>query len=68
MDVSAPAPRVGGYWHTRMIEVLSHRDPYDEEHIIESRRVGVSLEPDECLVSDRVSLLLGSKILDEIST
>ena len=57
-----------GYWHTRMIEVLSHRDPYDEEHIIESRRVGVSLEPDECLVSDRVSLLLGSKILDEIST
>lgn len=57
-----------GYWHTRMIEALSHRDPYDEEHIIESRRIGVSLEPDECVVPDRVSLLLGSKILYEIST
>lgn len=57
-----------GYWHTRMIEVLSQRDPYDEEHIIESRRIGVSLEPDECIVPDRVSLLLGSKVLHEIST
>lgn len=57
-----------GYWHTRMIEVLSHRDPYDEEHIMESRRIGITLEPDECVVPDRVSLLLGSKILYEIST
>ncbi|KAF4770001.1 hypothetical protein HAV15_011884 [Penicillium sp. str.  len=56
------------YWQTRMIEVLSHRDPYDEEHIIESRRIGVTLEPDECVVPDRVSLLIGSKILYEIST
>ncbi|CAI7614178.1 unnamed protein product [Penicillium glandicola] len=51
-----------GYWHTRMIEVLSKRDPYDEEHVIESRRIGVMLEPDE------VSLLSGSKIMYEIST
>lgn len=57
-----------GYWHTRMIEVLSQRDPYDEEHIIESRRIGVTLEPDECVVPERVSLLLGSKIKYEIST
>lgn len=57
-----------GYWHTRMIEVLSHRDPYDEDHIMESRRIGVTLEPDECVVPDRVSLLLGSKILYEINT
>ncbi|KAJ6143691.1 hypothetical protein N7471_003144 [Penicillium samsonianum] len=57
-----------GYWHTRMIEVLSQRDPYDQEHIIESRRIGVTLEPDECVVPDRVSLLIGSKIMYEIST
>ncbi|KAJ5434000.1 hypothetical protein N7491_004595 [Penicillium cf. griseofulvum] len=57
-----------GYWHTRMIEVLSQRDPYDEEHVIESRQIGVTLEPDECVVPDRVSLLIGSKIKSEIST
>lgn len=57
-----------GYWHTRVIEVLSHRDPYDEDHIMESRGIGVTLEPDECVVPDRLSLLLGSKILYEIST
>jgi hypothetical protein len=55
-----------GYWHTRMIEVLSQRDPYDEEHVIESRRIGVTLELDECVVPDRVSLLIGSKIKSEI--
>ncbi|KGO53459.1 hypothetical protein PEX2_060660 [Penicillium expansum] len=57
-----------GYWHTRMIEFLSQRDPYDEDHVIESRRMGVALEPDECVVPDRVSLLIGSKIMYEIST
>ncbi|KXG49146.1 uncharacterized protein PGRI_030160 [Penicillium griseofulvum] len=57
-----------GYWHTRMIEVLSQRDPYDEEHVTESRRIGVTLELDECVVPDRASLLIGSKIKPEHST
>ncbi|KAK4861551.1 hypothetical protein LT330_003586 [Penicillium expansum] len=57
-----------GYWHTCMIEVLSQRDPYDEDHIIESRRIGVALEPDEGIIPGRVSLLIGSKIIYEIST
>ncbi|KGO72666.1 hypothetical protein PITC_056520 [Penicillium italicum] len=57
-----------GYWHTRMIEILSQRDPYDEQHVIKSRQIGVMLEPDECVVPDRVSLLIGSKTIHEIST
>lgn len=32
---------------------------------MESKRIGVSLELDECVVPDRVSLLVGSKILYE---
>ncbi|KAJ5588412.1 hypothetical protein N7537_011090 [Penicillium hordei] len=57
-----------GYWRIRMIEVLSQRDPYDEEHAIESRRIGVTLELDEYVVPDRISLLIGSNIMYEIST
>ncbi|KAJ5382404.1 hypothetical protein N7517_000315 [Penicillium concentricum] len=56
------------YWYPRMIEYLSHRDPYDEEHVIESRRIGVELEPEEWVVPNRVSMLIGSKIMYKIST
>ncbi|OQE07678.1 hypothetical protein PENVUL_c012G08758 [Penicillium vulpinum] len=48
-----------GYWYTRMIDVLSQRDPYDEEYSIELRRIGVDLELDEGDVHDRASLLIG---------
>ncbi|KAJ5114101.1 hypothetical protein N7456_002635 [Penicillium angulare] len=32
------------YWHKRMIEFLSERDPYNEEHHKEARRAGIILE------------------------
>ena len=56
-----------GYWYTRMIEVLSHRDAYNEKHIKESRQIGVILEPEEFFVPGGVSLLIGAKV-QEICT
>ncbi|KAJ5272371.1 hypothetical protein N7478_007496 [Penicillium angulare] len=35
---------LAGYWHTRMIEFLSQRDSYDEEHYEEARIAGIILE------------------------
>lgn len=47
-----------GFWYTRMIEYLSARDPYDQEHVVQSRKLGVELEPEPWVVPDRVSLLI----------
>ncbi|KAJ5793745.1 hypothetical protein N7457_000344, partial [Penicillium paradoxum] len=41
-----------GHWQTRMVEYLSQRDIHDEEHVIESRRLGIKLEVDEPFISD----------------
>lgn len=35
------------HWQPRMIDYLSHRDPYDEEHHKETRKLGVDLEVDD---------------------
>jgi hypothetical protein len=53
-----------GYWHTRMIEYLSERDPYDQEHVVESRKLGVELEPEPWVVPDRVSLLIRPQVME----
>lgn len=47
-----------GYWYSRMTEFLSERDPYDEEHVVESRAIGVKLEAEEWVLPDRVSLFI----------
>ncbi|OQE18818.1 hypothetical protein PENFLA_c020G06845 [Penicillium flavigenum] len=36
-----------GYWYDGVIEHLSRRDHYDEEHITEARRMGIFLEAEE---------------------
>ncbi|KAA8651634.1 hypothetical protein EYZ11_004882 [Aspergillus tanneri] len=46
-------------WHKRILEYLSHLDPYDEEHVRETRGIGLNIEIGE-RVPDRVSLLVGS--------
>ncbi|KAL4964055.1 uncharacterized protein BDV14DRAFT_201306 [Aspergillus stella-maris] len=51
-----------GYWHTRMVEYLCERDPYDEEHDREARSMGVFLQPEENDPLDRVSLLIGGRV------
>ncbi|KAJ5158208.1 uncharacterized protein N7500_007859 [Penicillium coprophilum] len=57
-----------GYWYTYIIDHLSQRDPYDEEHIIETKRIGVELEPEEFVIPHRISLLIRPKIMFEDST
>jgi hypothetical protein len=47
-----------GHWYSRMIEFLSERDPYDEEHHVELGKIGVKLEAEEWVLPDRVSLLI----------
>jgi hypothetical protein len=47
-----------GYWYSRMIEFLSERDPYDEEHHVELGKIGVKLEAEERVLPDRISLLI----------
>lgn len=46
------------YWYSRMIEFLSERDPYDEEHVVAVGKIGVKLEAEERGLPDRVSLLI----------
>lgn len=45
-----------GYWYDRVIEYLSRRDHYDEEHVTEARRMGIFLKAEEFCIPDRVSL------------
>lgn len=51
-----------GYWHTRMLEFLLKRDPYDEEHHKGARSLGVFLEAEEDGIPDRISLLVGAQV------
>lgn len=50
-----------GYWHTRMIEHLLERDPYNEEHDRGARSIGVILQAEESEL-DRVPLLIGAQV------
>ncbi|KAJ5319582.1 uncharacterized protein N7506_012286 [Penicillium brevicompactum] len=36
---------LSGPWHSHMVEVLSTRDSYDEEHVRQTRDLGIFLEP-----------------------
>ena len=36
-----------GPWHKIMTQILSRRDPYNEEHIMETRKLGIFLKPAE---------------------
>ena len=51
-----------GYWYDRVIEHLSRRDRYDEEHVTEARKMGIFLEPEEFCIPDRVSLQFRSPV------
>jgi hypothetical protein len=50
-----------GYWHTRMVQHVLERDPYDEKHDQETRSIGVVLQADEGDL-DRVSLFIGAQV------
>lgn len=52
------------HWHPRMIEFLSQRDKYDEEHHEECKRLGIYLEPEEDDIIDRVSLWIGPRLVE----
>lgn len=43
------------YWYDRVIEYLSRRDRYDEEHVTEARKMGIFLEAEEFCTPNRVS-------------
>ncbi|OKP12712.1 hypothetical protein PENSUB_1652 [Penicillium subrubescens] len=47
-----------GHWYSRIVEFLSERDPYDEEHHVELGKIGVKLEAEEWVLPDRVALLI----------
>ncbi|CAI7605724.1 unnamed protein product [Penicillium glandicola] len=53
-----------GYWYDRVIEYLSRRDYYDEEHVTEARRMGIFLEAEEFCIPDRISLQFRSRVQD----
>jgi hypothetical protein len=50
-----------GYWHTRMVQHLLERDPYNENHDREARKIGVILQADEGDL-DKVSLFIGAQV------
>ncbi|OQE13944.1 hypothetical protein PENSTE_c041G01487 [Penicillium steckii] len=47
------------FWFQRMVEYLSNRDPYDEEHNMAMNRIGIDVRAEESVPFDRVSLLIG---------
>lgn len=47
-----------GFWYSRMISFLSERDSYDQEHVLESRKLGVELKAEDWVLPNRVSLLI----------
>lgn len=53
-----------GYWYDRVIEHLSRRDRYDEDHVTETRKMGIFLEAEEFCIPDRVSLQFRSRVQD----
>ncbi|KAJ5159911.1 uncharacterized protein N7482_006915 [Penicillium canariense] len=50
-----------GYWHTHMVEYLLGGDPYNEDHDVGARSMGVFLQAEENVL-DRVSLLIGAQV------
>lgn len=57
-----------GCWYSRMVKSLSERGSYDEDHVVESRKLGVKLEAEEWVIPDRVSLLIRRDVeeIDEL--
>ncbi|KAJ5592668.1 hypothetical protein N7537_009572 [Penicillium hordei] len=51
-----------GYWYDRVIEHLSRRDRYDEEHVTEARKMGIFLEAEEFCIPNRLSLQFRSQV------
>jgi hypothetical protein len=51
-----------GYWLGRINLFLLERDPYDEEHTVESRKLGVKLEAEQRGLPYMVSLLIRPKL------
>ncbi|KAJ5370080.1 uncharacterized protein N7496_006172 [Penicillium cataractarum] len=47
-----------GCWYSRMASFLLERDPYDQEHVLESRKLGVELKAEDWVLPNRVSLLI----------
>lgn len=56
-----------GHWHTRMVEHLLKRDPYNEEHDLETRNLGVILQAEDGEDLDRVSLLIGARVKEIVN-
>lgn len=54
------------HWHGRMIEYLSKPGSYDEQHIRETRKFGIFLEPHEINIPD-VVYYFGSQVEEVIS-
>lgn len=50
------------YWYDRVIEHLSRRDRYDEDHATEARKMGIFLEAEEFCIPERVSLQFISRV------
>ncbi len=43
------------YWHGRMVEYLLKPGSYDEQHIQQTRDLGIFLEPHEVIIPDAVN-------------
>lgn len=54
------------YWHARMIEYLSTPGTYDDEHIQQTRNLGILLEPHEIDIPD-VVYYFGNQV-DEVTS
>jgi hypothetical protein len=52
---------VDGLWHSHMVGVLSTRDSYIEDHIRQTRDIGVFLKPAEFLELPEFLYLLGNR-------
>lgn len=51
-----------GPWHKIMTQVLSRRDPYNEEHIMETRKLGIFLKPAESHDISPLLTLFGNQV------
>lgn len=52
------------HWHTRMLAFLSQRDNYDEENHKGCKRLGIYLEAEDDDLPDRVSFLIGPRLVE----
>ncbi|KAJ5323155.1 hypothetical protein N7452_011444 [Penicillium brevicompactum] len=53
---------LSGPWHSHIVEVLSTRDSYDEEHVRQSRDLGIFLEPADVDEAPKFFYLLGHQV------